>query len=316
MVKLSPVATWFQTREAYDFFKSLSFLETVVVAVENAGRLKGVVVGYVQKDGGWLEKYFSRRAIIFGGPLLANDITEQELGLLLLSLKDYLRQKAIYIETRNYNDYSIWQSVFEGYGFYYEPHYDIHVDTSTMPTVDENLGKSRKRDIRVSFRDGATIVEHPTIEQVKACYSILKDLYQTKVKTPLFPLEFFEKLFELSSSVVLLVEYEGKIIGGTFCVGLQGKALYEMYACGQDGLYKNIHPSELATYAGLKWAAENGFVKFDMMGAGKPGDGGYGVRDFKLKFGGQLLDQGRFICVCNRMLFDVGRFGVKMLKKL
>ena len=89
-----------------------------------------------------------------------------------------------------------------------------------------------------------------------------------------------------------------------------------MYACGKDGVHKTIFPSELATFGGLQYAANNGFPCFDMMGAGSPDDGGYGVRDFKLKFGGELVEFGRNICVCNRLLFGIGKLGVKVLKKL
>ena len=56
-------------------------------------------------------------------------------------------------------------------------------------------------------------------------------------------------------------------------------------------------------------------MRFDMMGAGKPDDGGYGVRDFKLKFGGELVEFGRNIHVCNRLLFSIGKLGVKIMKK-
>lgn len=315
LVKKSPVATWFQTREAYGFYDSLSFLEAFALGVEDEGKLKGVVVGFVQKDGGKLKQYLSRRAIINGGPLLADDITDEELSLLLDALKSRLKRKAIYIETRNFNDYSRWRSVFEACGFAYEPHYDIWVDTPDMDVVNEHLGKSRKRDIRVSLRDGATLVTVPTIEQVRSYYQILNDLYQTKVKTPLFPLEYFEQLFRLPSSAFLLVEYDGQVVGGTVCVGLPGQALYEMFACGCDGVHKNIFPSELATFAGLQYAVGHGMPRFDMMGAGKPDDGGYGVRDFKLKFGGELLELGRYQFVCNRLLFGIGNLGVKILKK-
>lgn len=315
LVKKSPVATWFQTQEAYGFYDSLSFLEAFALGVEDGGKLKGVVVGFVQKDGGKLKQYLSRRAIINGGPLLADDITDEELSLLLDALKSRLKRKAIYIETRNFNDYCRWRSVFEACGFVYETHYDIWVDTTDMDMVNEHLGKSRKRDIRVSLRDGATLVTVPTIEQVRSYYQILNDLYQTKVKTPLFPLEFFEKLYGLYSSAFLLVEYDGQIVGGTVCVGLRGKALYEMFACGRDGVHKNIFPSELATFAGLQYAVGHGMPRFDMMGAGKPDDGGYGVRDFKLKFGGKLLELGRYQFVCNRLLFGIGKLGVKILKK-
>ncbi len=316
LAQYSPVASWFQTIEAYDFFNGLSFLEVFVYGVLSEGQLKGVVVGYVQKDGGRIKRFLSRRAIILGGPMLSRDITEAELSALLNVLKMGLKKKAIYIEMRNFNDYTTWRNVFELNGFDYEPHFDIWVNTSAIEVVDENLGKSRKRDIRASFRNEAALVFHPTLAQVREYYSILKKLYLTKVKTPLFPIEFFEKLYKLDSAAFLLVEYDGKIVGGTVCVGLPGQTLYEMYACGMDSAYKKIFPSEMATYAGLKYAAENTYSRFDMMGAGKPEDKGYGVRDFKLKFGGELMELGRYVHVCNRLLFSVGKFGVKIIKSI
>lgn len=315
LVKLSPVVSWFQTREAFDFFNSLSFLKAFAFGVEDQGCLKGIVVGYVQKDGGAVKRFLSRRAIVTGGPLLAEDISEEALVLLFNTLKTRLRRKAIYIETRNFNDYSRWRKTFEECGFNYKSHYDIWVDTSNMDAVDEHLGKSRKRDIRVSIRDGAMVVTQPTIEQVRDYYAILSNLYASKVKTPLFPLTFFEYLNQLPSSAFLLVEYEGEIVGGTVCVGLKDRVLYEMYACGKDGIHKSIFPSELATFAGLQYAAEHGMSRFDMMGAGSPDDGGYGVRDFKLKFGGNLYEFGRNIHVCNRFLYSIGILGVKIIKK-
>lgn len=316
LVEVSPVASWFQTWEAYEFFDSLSVVDVFGFAVENLGRVTGLVIGYIQKDGGKLKQFFSKRAIVLGGPLLSENITNEELKTLLYNVREHLRKEAIYIETRNFSNYNRWKKTFEECGFEYEPHYDILVDTSSMESVNEHLGKSRKRDIRVSQRDGASVVFNPTWDQVRAFYGILEELYLKKVKTPLFPIEFFEKLFALSSSVFLLVEYKGEIVGGTVCVGLKGKVLHEMYVCGKDGIYKNIFPSELATFMGLQYAAENDYQCFDMMGAGKPDDGGYGVRDFKLKFGGELVEFGRFNYVCNSLLFQIGKLGVKLMKKL
>jgi len=314
LVKRSHVATWFQTREAYVFLASLSFLHTFAYAVEEDGQLKGLVVGYLQKDGGKLKQFFSRRAIVLGGPLLDVDVSEEALNMLLQNLKNGVGKEAIYLELRNFNDYSRWRTTFERCGFRYKRHYDILVDTASMDIVLEHIGKSRKRDVRVSLRDGAKVVEHPTMSQIREFYGVLSNLYRTKVKTPLFPLEFFERLSELNTAVFLLVEFEGRIVGGTVCVGLPGETLYEMYACGEDGVHKNIFPSEVATFSGLQYAAKNNYGKFDMMGAGKPDDGGYGVRDFKLKFGGALCEFGRFLYVNNRVLYFMGKIGVKLMK--
>ena len=52
-----------------------------------------------------------------------------------------------------------------------------------------------------------------------------------------------------------------------------------------------------------------------MMGAGAPGDGGYGVREFKAKFGGELVEYGRFKYICNKPLYAIGKLGVKLMKR-
>ena len=39
LVKASSVATWFQTKEAFDFFDSLSFLKAFAFGVERDGRV-------------------------------------------------------------------------------------------------------------------------------------------------------------------------------------------------------------------------------------------------------------------------------------
>lgn len=316
LVKASPVATWFQTLEAYRFYTGLSFLETFCLTVENDGRLKGVVVGYVQKDGGKLKQFFSRRAIILGGPLLADDVSDEELTLLLNRLKQKLKRKAIYIETRNFNDYSRWKNTFEQCGFGYEPHYDVCVDTSSIDIVNGRLDRNRKRNIKKALENGLIIENKPSDKDLACFYEMLKELYQSKVKLPLFPYEFFSKLRLLpSSSFFIAKNVEGILLGGLVCVSLEGRGVYAWYACGEDQTYRSLSPSVMVNYAGICYAAEHGFQRFDFMGAGKPNDGGYGVRDFKLKFGGELMEYGRNIYVCNPLLFSIGKLGVKIMKK-
>lgn len=294
-------------------------------------RLKAVCVGYLTRERSALKQFFTRRAIIIGGPLLAEDASDAEVAALLKAVKECkvesLKCKGtedsiaeipastpIYIETRNFHDYSKWRHVFEQCGFAYQPHLNFHVDTSSVEVVDKNLGKSRKRDIRTTIRDGVTPVLNPTIDQVREYYAILKDLYTTKVKTPLFSWHFFEQLYHTTNGRFILTEYQGKIIGGTVCVMLPGKALYEWFVCGEDGVYEHIFPSSYATYLGIRYAAEHGCQIFDMMGAGKPEEA-YGVRDFKARFGGEQVEHGRYLCIRKPLLYWIGKTGVKMLKK-
>ena len=315
LVEVSSVASWFQTPEAYGFFRSLSFLEVFAVGVVEQGGLKGVVVGYIQKDGGRINQFLSRRAIVTGGPLLADDISDEALALLLKELKTGLRHKAIYIETRNFNDYGRWRGVFEQCGFMYEPHLNYHVNCSSKEMVWKNLKENRKRQIKKALAGGVKIEEAISEDEVTVFYYLLSDLYKKKVKTPLFPKEFFLEFYRKGCGKYLLVKDNGEIIGGIMCPILGNRTIYELFVYGNDTEYKSKYPSVMATWAAMDYAVNNGISRFDFMGAGKPGVA-YGVRDFKSKFGGELVEYGRCICVCKPLLFAIGKFGVKMMKKL
>ena len=98
------------------------------------------------------------------------------------------------------------------------------------------------------------------------------------------------------------------------CPILNDRTIYEWFVCGMDEQYKNQYPSVMATYAAIEYAKENGIARFDFMGAGKPNEA-YGVRDFKARFGGEQLEHGRFLCVRKPLLYEIGKLGVKILKK-
>lgn len=316
LVAASAIGTWFQSLEAYDFYTSMPELfKPFAFGLENDGALRAVCVGYVTVEKSAIKQFMMRRAIIVGGPALADNCSEEEVAALMGAVRKQLQSQSIYVETRNFNDYSRWKSAFAAAGFDYVPHLNFHVDTSSVEVVDANLGKSRKRDIRTTIREGVTVIEHPTDEQVCAYYKVLDNLYRTKVKTPLFPLSFFLALNKHKDGRLLLIEYQGRIIGGTVCVEQANKCVYEWFVCGEDGVYSHVYPSSYATYAGIKYAAEHGCARFDMMGAGKP-DEAYGVRDFKAKFGGAEVEHGRFLCITKPLLYRIGVFGVMLLKKL
>lgn len=329
LVDRSPYATWFQTKEAYEFYASNpEEMTPFAIGVEEyegdeamwrssdqaKDTLKGVVVGYITCERNPLIQYFTRRAIIIGGPLLDEHISSDALSALLLAIKQ-LTKGSIYVETRNFNDYSKWKEICEQCGFQYQTHLNFHVDT-TLPweTIENNIGKHRRKYIRLSYRDGVEVELEPTLQQVKEYYAVLQDLYRTKVRIPLQPWSFFKRLYHLPSCKYLLVLYNNQVVGGSICMTLKNHGVYEWYACGKDGMFRNIHPSSVTKHIGMKYASDNGYKVFDMMGAGKPNEA-YGVRDFKAEFGGKLVEHGRFLCIRKPLLYWIGKIGVKLLKK-
>lgn len=330
LISASKTGTWFQTPQAYDFYASLPDLfKPFVVTIGDKDTLRGVCVGYITVEKNAIKQMLTRRAIIIGGPTLADDCTCDEVEQLMNEVKKMVKELggAIYIELRNFNDYSPWREGFIKAGFNYEEHNNFHIDTTSFAgevgqydqVVAGLMGKNRVRDIKTSFRDGAIVIDNPTIDQIREYYVILKHLYTTKVKTPLFPLSFFEKLYEQSDAHFILVGLKHddaiEIIGGTVCVAYEGRCFYEWFVSGRDGEWKSIFPSSVATYAGIRYAAEHDMPRFDMMGAGTPQEA-YGVRDFKARFGGELIEHGRYKHICRPLLYNIGKIGVQILRRL
>ncbi len=318
--------------------------------------LRAVCVGYVTLERNSIKQYFTRRTIINGGPALADDATDEEVVALLEAVKEKAslqlspvgkRDTAqepshlgcfkgrlcslllgmdgvgspIYIETRNFNDYSRWKGAFEKAGFSYQPHLNFHVDCTDIEQMWERLSENRKRQVRHVNGDSKFEISNlrldniPVTEQdVREWYAILSELYRTKVKTPLWPVEFFVEAYRQGVGQFLLVRHEGKIIGGSMVVRDE-KTVYEWFECGLNAQSKEQYPSVMATYAGMCYAAEEGIGRYDMMGAGVP-NVPYGVRDFKAEFGGKLVEHGRFLCVCEPILYKIGALAVRMIKKL
>ncbi|MBQ6764776.1 MAG: GNAT family N-acetyltransferase [Paludibacteraceae bacterium] len=356
LVEGSATGTWFQTPEAYAFYASQKeIMRPFVLAVRwqhpdgskqssdvnspksddskqssdvsspmsddsSQQTLRGVCCGYVTIEKNPLKQYFTRRAIIIGGPVLADDCRTEEAYTLMQAVRRHLMtdtpsaQSPIYIETRNFNDYSRWKEAFEQAEFRYQPHLNFHFDCTDKDAIWTRLSETRRRQINKSVKSGTTIEEARTEEEITEWYAILSDLYRRRVKTPLFPLSFFLDFFRQKRGVYLLVKHEGRVIGGMMCPIHAGKCLYEWFVCGLDTAYKDQYPSVMATWAAMVYAHEHGIPKFDIMGAGVPGVP-YGVRDFKAEFGGTMVEYGRFLHIAKPLLYRIGEAGVAFLKR-
>lgn len=343
LVEQSPYATFFQTEKAYDFYRSQSYLDTFALAVVENNQVTGVAVGYIQSEKG-IKSYFSKRAIIMGGLLLDTGISNEALSELLQAIK-MRTSKAIYVEIRNHHDYGAFAPVFTQNGFDYQPHLNVKITCDTWQDALNRMDTNRRRvlknldeccnpsivesqDLKVhQFCDSASakrtiasphhgITESPyycyatTKEQVRQYYALLRQHYKTKVRKPLFPYAFFESLVTSQTGKLLLLYTADKLIGGMVQVELPGKVVYDYYACALDEAYKELSPSVLLYGITMQQAINDGVKVFDTMGAGKP-DIPYGVRDFKLRFGGTLVQEGRFLLLHRPFLYKMGAWAVK-----
>lgn len=300
-----------------------------------APRIKGSLLAAVIRNDvpGWLNFFpltglyerWTARTVVYGGPLLAEGsqrTREEVLQGLLSGLQERVARRSLFSQFRNLCDVSDYKEGFAKQGFRWHDRLNLLVDTSSREKAWMGMSNSRRRQVKKSLAGGAKVVLHPTASQVDAFYDILHDLYAKKVRKPLPSRTFFQALLALSSPSapacrIILVTYNGRVIGGIVSPVLQGKAMYEWYVCGLDREYreKDVYPSVLATWAALEQASENGVPMFDFMGLGKPQEK-YGVRDFKARFGGRWVNFGRFSRVNKRLPFTLAElaFNLKQLR--
>ncbi len=315
----APTANYFQSPDFLRFIQTVGgYKPFLFLAVTDSGAIAGSLLGVIQSDGKGLKSWFSRRLIVWGGPILPDNSNRegQEVARKLLSaLKKHAQGKAIFIEFRNFFDCSDLQPVFEASGFHFRPHLNFLVNTDDEAAARARLSSNRRRQIKTTLAAGATVSEAESEADVIELYELLDKLYKEKVKKPLPGPDLFVNLWKSPQGKVFVVKLDGKVIGGSVGPVYGNKVIYQWYVCGENGVVSGVHPSVLASWAPIEYAARNGFARFDFMGAGRPDDE-YGVREFKARFGGEQVAYGRFEKVLSRSLYRVGKLGLKVYQTI
>lgn len=237
--------------------------------------------------------FLTSRIIIWGGPVARNNAGDVIAGL--LRFYETHRPATIYTQVRNLVDTDAYKNAFLANGFQYDPHLTILVDM-TRPDNErwQEVHTKRRNQIRRAEKEGCTVEQQNSIESLRACYSILNEVYH-RAKLPLPDFSHFDSLLKQSTPDsglrIFTVIWEAKIIGCMLCLA-HGDWLFDYYA-GAYGQYYKKYPNDLLPWAVFNWANTNGFRQFDFGGAGKP-DVPYGVRDYKKQFGGTLVSFGRY----------------------
>lgn len=309
--------------QSYEFFLSQQGCngnKPIVYCVYDDEKLLGLVLGVVYSNGGWIGKKLTSRAIIMGGPLIALDVDNKDevLDYLLKQLKKILKGKVVYVEFRNMWDTSIYKSVFTNNGFDYEEHLDILID---LKKSEEELWSDMAKDRKKAIRKGEKELEVTPIDdsnnyQIDFIYHLLKVVYN-RVKLPLPAKDFFLNVIkELypQGYIKIFGAYKDNDLIGVRLVLCYNSMIYDWYA-GADDDYLIYRPNDVLVWNILKWGGKNGYEVFDFGGAGKP-NVPYGVRDYKLKFGGELVCFGRYQYVFSPAIMKLGKLAIKLKDEL
>lgn len=270
----------------------------------------GVVAGVISYNYFFPVNHFTRRAVIEGGPI-AND---RHIGEKLVEAVDaYTKKKAIYTQYRNLWDTGGFLPFMEKMGYRYEAHLDIiHDLTVGEDCIIKGISKNKRGNVHKSINKGTFFREAEKAEWDR-CVDLILGTYK-RVGLPCQSRSYFMNAFtSMSEYVKVFVAVFDDTIIGTRVELCYKDLVYDWYA-GADDNYKNCYPNDVLPYCILLWGNENNYKSFDFGGAGRP-DVPYGVREHKLKFGGRLVEFGRYEKINDKLVFSLASKVVEWKKK-
>jgi serine/alanine adding enzyme len=265
-----------------------------------------------------LLRRLTTRAVVYGSVLHAPGYQGQD--ALALLLRTYAREvdgAPLFTELRNLSDLSAAQPILNACGFIYEDHLNYLIDLNRPPeAILQSIGRRTRKHIRRGLRESEVVVEEvKEREQVSTCYDLLERTYRL-AQVPLADRSLFEAAFDLlypKDMVRFTLAQVGQTPVATSVELCYNGVVYGWYG-GVDRAYSSYKSNELMMWYILKWGAENGYRVYDFGGAGKP-DEEYGVRDFKAKFGGELVCFGRNTCIHTPGLLWLNEKGYHLLRR-
>jgi len=314
-----PRGNIFHTPEMSQVFARTKNYETVLTALidHSDGSVKGLHCALIQKDFAGILGRFTSRAITWAGPLVDHD-DPQLLDLIIKGYNKYIKSRAIYSQFRNLWPWTQAQKeIMTENGYQYEEHLDILMDlTQDQETLLSNVHKERRHNIRRSEKKGTQFKELTSLEEIETGLALVEETYK-RVKLPVAHPSLFTAAYEILYPIKM-VRYFGavnqdKLIGVRIVLPYK-EMVYDWYAGGSHE-ERNKYPNDYLPWQVILWCKQAGHNVFDFGGAGKPNIP-YGVRDYKLKFGGQLVNYGRFMTVHKPLLMTMGKQALKIYQKL
>lgn len=313
-----PKGNTFQTPEMFEIFSKTAGVEpTLIAAIDENNEILGLLVAIIQRERSDVLGFFSSRAVIDGGPIIQDDNIEV-LDEIIKGFKVFVKRKVIYTLFRNFGEWTDEEKkVFSKHGFNYREHLNILVDlTKSEDELWQEVHKNRKKEIKNGLRKGVVVklISIKEKQNIDSPYQIIKNLYDD-LKLPLPEKLLFQNSSEILShdpKMLLFGAYvNDELIGVRFVICYKND-IYDWYA-GSIREYLNYRPNDILPWEIFKWGKTNNYSTFDFGGAGDPKKP-YGVRDYKLKFGGNLVNYGRFLWINYPMIYFLGTLYLKLIK--
>lgn len=306
-----PLGNIFQTKGMYDLFQQTDHSQSLAIAVMNEQAILGVLLAVIVSNGPTFTRAFTSRSIVIGGPI-AEDNDPTIIGLLLREYKQRLPRYVVYTEIRPVFDLQGISETLLNLGYNRIGHYNLLMSiTPDASDLWNGMHKERRRNVRKAQELGLEFREIVEQDEINEIIALILTTYKRK-RVPISSTDALKKANQFLSGNIryFAAFYKGEMIAGQ--IRLYYKKLAYAWYAGSDEKHFKLYPNDFLMWNVICWSHKHGYRVFDFGGGGEPGIP-YGVRDYKLKYGCDMHEFGRYLCIHHSFVYKMGKTAISLL---
>ena len=310
-----PHGNIFQTSHISKVYEKTNKYESIrlVAKDEDSGNILALVQGSVICEMKGLLSSFSSRSVIQGAPLCVDSVLGRKaVQELIVHYNSLIKNKIVYTQIRNMWDTGDYRDMLVDLGYEYEEHLDFLIDLNRdEKEIWSDIQKSRRKGINRAERDGIVVRSIENKNELDLCYDLVLETYN-RFKIPIADISLFkavyDDLYDTGFTDFFIAYKNEEAVGARITLNYKDM-VYDWYAGSRQGV---DYVDEALVWHILKTNAGK-YKVFDFGGAGHP-DKPYGVREFKRRFGGEMVNYGRYEKVHSALRKKIALLGLNIYK--
>lgn len=314
-VEAHPKGTVFHTSAMIDVYAAVPRYEPFAAAAVNAdGNIVALLVAVRIETLSGLASSWASRSVLHAEPICNDDDEGIEALLLLLHHLDRtMGSRTVFSEVRPIGPPGAEQVALEKCGYVFKDYFNYIVDlTQDAERLWNGLSRSCRQNINRCRRRNVVIHEETSHHGVRTMYALIQASYR-RAKVPLADVSLFHAALERlprGAVQIRIATHHGAPVAGGIVLVFKGR-VYAWY--GGTTRPAGVTPFDGFTWDEIQWGHRNRQQVYDFGGAGWPDDD-YGPRRFKAKFGGQLVNHGRYLKVYSDWKLAVAKTSFRVLR--
>jgi CelD/BcsL family acetyltransferase involved in cellulose biosynthesis len=283
------------------FQSARGFSPLPLAAVSPNGEIRALLVAVRVQSFSEVFGAASSRSIWYAEPLCFDDSHSIEALCQLIDAHDRaMSRRVLFAEVRPLHASGPERFALERCGYDYLDYLNYVVDvTQPKDALWKRMRQTARASVRKSERQGLEVRHIDSDNTVDLFYPLLRETYR-RAETPLADRSLFDAAFAIlrpQGMIEFTSVYDGERPIAMNAMLLFGKQVFGWYSGSVRT--RGASQMDLLQWHEIAWSCERGYSRYDFGGAGWPSKP-YGVRDFKAKFGGDLVCYGRYRKVYSR----------------